>query len=331
MSKTKTTDYVFLSANLRAREPNLLTRERLGRMVDTPDYETAAKILAECGYPELENLTDAQLETVFAERRAKMLDELEKLAPEPALATAFRLKYDYHNIKVLVKAEGADIDGAPLLSACGRIAPDDLIKAYTEDDWRDFPETLAAAAVEAKETLAHTGNPQLTDVGLDKAYFTDFLALAESISDDFLVNYGKLSVDVANLRAAVRCVRSHMDDSVLKTALIPGGNIKADSIYLAAHDREELAAAFSDRLAKAAELGAAAIGGAPLAAFELECDNIITRYLENAKMLSFGPGVAVSYLAALEGEIVAARMVLIGKRNGLTPEALRERLRDCYV
>jgi V/A-type H+-transporting ATPase subunit C len=203
--------------------------------------------------------------------------------------------------------------------------------AYNDDDWRRVPSTLAHATQEAKTTLARTSNPQLADMGLDKAYFEELLALTGRLSTDFYTNYVKLSIDVANLRSAVRCIRGHMDEGVLKTALIDGGNVSKDRIGKFVYNEGVTAVFRGKDLAQAAELGQQAIEGSPLAAFERACDNGLTQYLAQAKRTAFGPDVAVAYLACLEGEIIAARMVLLGKRSGITPEGLRERLRDCYV
>lgn len=331
MSNITSTDYLFLSAYIRAREGKLLTGERLGRMADAPDFDEAAKILTECGYPELAGTSDRALEEAFSARRAEFLADMERLCPEKSLVEAFRLKYDYHNAKVLVKAEGAGVDGDGILSACGRVAPAVLAEAWREDVWRRVPGPLAAAIRQAKSVLARTANPQLSDMSLDRAYFAELLALASSIPGDFFTGWAKLSVDVANLRSAVRCIRGRMDEGVLRAALIDGGEISASRIGKSVYGEGVQAVFRSGRLARAAELGQQAIEGAPLAAFERECDDVLTRYLADAKLTSFGPEPAVAYLAALDGEIVAARMVLLGKRSGLSPEKLRERLRESYV
>lgn len=331
MSNVSNTDYLFLSTYIRAREKSLLTRERLERMADAPDFNEAAKVLMECGYPDLTGVSDRTLEETFSARRAAVLSEMERFCPEKELVDAFRLKYDYHNAKVLVKAQGAGVDGDGILSDCGRVSPGILREAFLEESWRKVPGPLAAAIREAKSTLARTGNPQLADMGLDKAYFAELLALTKELSGEFYLGYARLSADVANLRTAVRCVRGRMEEGVLRAALVDGGSVSRDRIAKRVYG-EGVQAVFSGRtLRRAAELGQQAIEGAPLAAFERECDNILTRYLAEAKMTAFGPEAAVAYLACLEGEIVAARMVLLGKRSGLTPERLRERLRDCYV
>lgn len=331
MSGVKNTDYIYLSAYVRGRERALLTRERLERMTAAPDPDTAAKVLAECGYPDLSGASDAEVEAALSERRLWTLDDIASICPESALVEAFRLKYDYHNAKVLVKSEGAAASGDDLLSDAGRVSAAALKRAYTEDDWRAIPTTLAAAVREARTTLARTSNPQLTDIGLDRAYYAELLSLTGTLSDSFYTDYTRLSIDLANLRSAVRCVRGRLDEGVLKAALLPGGNIAPARIARSVYGEGVTAVFIGRELEKAAALGQRAIEGEPLAAFERECDNTLTRRLAGAKLVSFGPAVAVAYLASLEGELVAARMVLMGKRGGVSPEMLRERLRESYV
>lgn len=331
MSGIKDTDYVYLSAYVRGREASLLTGERLARMAAAPDFDEAAKVLTECGYPELAGASDAEVEEVLSDRRSAILKDIESICPEKALMEAFRLRYDYHNAKVLVKADGAGVRGEHLYSGAGRVSPGTLKKAYTEDDYRPIPAKLAAAMRQAKSTLARTANPQLTDMGLDRAYFAELLSLTETLSDGFYTEYIRLSIDLANLRSAVRCVRSGLDEGVLKAALLPGGTVSPARISRSVYG-EGVTSVFTDsELSQAAELGQKSIEGAALSAFERACDNALTHRLQNAKLVSFGPAAAVAYLASMENELVAVRMVLLGKRGGADPETLRERLRDSYV
>lgn len=331
MSAIQNTDYVYLSAYVRGREAGLLTRERLERMTAAPGFDEAAKVLSECGYSDLSGASDAEVEAALSARRRAALDDIGRICPEPALVEAFRLKYDYHNAKVLVKAEGAAEPKDYLLSDAGRVSPETLKKAYSEDDYRLVPAKLAAAIREARATLARTANPQLADMGLDKAYYAELLSLTRTLSDDFCTKYAQLSIDLANLRSAVRCVRGGLDEGVLKAALLPEGTISPDRIARTVYGEGVTAAFTGSELSAAAELGQKAIEGAPLSAFERECDNVRTRRLCEAKLVSFGPAVAAAYLASLDSELIAARMVLLGKRGGASADTLRERLRDTYV
>ncbi len=297
---------------------------------EAADFAAATQLLTACGYPELAGASDAALEQAFVSRREAVLNEMERFTPEKNLVLAFRLKYDYHNAKVLVKSETAEQDAARLLSACGRVAPQVLTEAFYGDSWEKIPSPLAAAIRQAKTTLARTGDPQMSDMGLDQAYFAELLALTGTLSTGFYTGYVRLSIDVANLRSAVRCVRGGMNEAVLKASLIEGGTVSRDRILRSAYG-DGVTGLFTDRAMQAcAELGQRSIEGAPLAAFERACDDALMRYLTGAKLVAYGPDVAVAYLAALEGEIVAVRMVLLGKRSGLSADALRERLRDSY-
>ena len=47
-------------------ENRLLTRERMERMLDARTGEEAAKVLTECGYPELNQLTPSALDAMLA-------------------------------------------------------------------------------------------------------------------------------------------------------------------------------------------------------------------------------------------------------------------------
>lgn len=328
--KIKDTEYLYLSAYLRAKEASLLGRERLERMAAAPDIDEAAKVLAECGYPDLTGASDAALEQALSARRAEVLADMERLCPERAVVEAFRLRYDYHNAKVLVKAEGAAADGGALLSDAGRVDAQKLADAYRSEDWRDVPPKLAAATAEAKSVLARTSNPQLADIVLDKAYYAELLAVTQTLSDGYYTGYARLCIDAANLRSAVRCVRAGLDEGVLRTAVVPGGNVPAENVARRAY-AEGVTAVFGGELVEAAALGQEAVEGAGLSAFERACDDALTRHLGAAKRVPFGPAVAVAYIVSLEGEITAARMVLLGKRGGVAPEMLRERLRESYV
>ena len=56
---------------LRAREPRLLNDERAARMLDAASFEDAAKILTDCGYPDMSRFTAAEVEQALAEHRGQ--------------------------------------------------------------------------------------------------------------------------------------------------------------------------------------------------------------------------------------------------------------------
>ena len=325
-------DYLFLSSMLKARENRMLRRDRLEQMLSSGSFEEAARLLAEIGWPDMTGMGSAAVSEALAGRQAEIYAEITRFVPEKELVGIFRLKYDYHNAKTIVKGEGAGVDAAYLLSDAGQIEPEKLEAAFREDSFRSVPGKLGPAMAEAKGILARTGNPQLADFALDKAYYEDLKALADAISSPFVKGYVTTLIDSANLRAAVRCVRMGKDAEFLRGALVAGGNVPVQRLVQAVFSGEGIAAAFAATpFRDAAALGAAAIEGGTMTEFERECDNAVNRYVTGAHLKSFGPGQVVGYLTAEEGNTMAVRMVLTGLLAGIAPERLKERLRESYV
>ena len=312
---------------LAARETKMLSAERMERMIDAPTNEEAAKILEECGYGDL-SAKDAG--AALEAHIAALFDEVEGMVPEAQLVQLFRLKYDYHNAKALIKAQAMGTDCGTILSQRGTVPPQKLHAAFYEEDYRDIPPVLAQAMVDAAAILARTANPQAADFALDRAYFAQMLALCDGLSDGgFAKGYVQLQIDAANLRAAVRTPK---DADFLKNALFSGGTIGTDRVLAAFESAEALTALYANTwLSDAAAAGAAAMSGGALTAFELLCDNALMDYIRAAKLRSFGAAHVSAYLAAMENETTAARMILTGRLAGLQPAVIRERLRETYA
>ena len=323
--------YLCVSAMLRAREPKLLNLEKANRMLDAASYEDAAKLLTDCGYPDMSQMTAAEVENSLAERRAAIFEEMRGLSPDKELVDLFKLKYDYHNAKAILKAEAMGSDCTHLLSDAGRIPGVKLRELYNEEKFSSLPKTLADAMAEAKAVLARTANPQLADFVLDKAYFAELHAAAEALNSDFLRGYAAIQVDAANLKSAVRTLRMGKNQDFLAEVLVPGGSVSVERL-MGALDKEGMGSLYAHtRLEKAAALGAAAVAGGGMTAFEKACENAVTDYMRSSALISYGPEAVAAYLSAIEGEIQAVRMILTGRLAGVKPEAIRERLRDLYA
>ena len=246
--KIKDTDYLYITAYLRARESSLLSQERIGRMLEAKTVEDAAKVLEECGYGDMSNVDAAVLEEKLAERLDVVMQDLSRTAPDKSMIDVFRVKYDYHNAKVIIKSEMSGSDNEVLYSGAGRVAPDVMKDAYLRDDLKALPTILGDAMRSAKDVLARTDDPRLADFVLDKAFYKEFSKLASESGSEFLMEYGKLSVDSANLRTAVRAVRMKKDAAFLKTVLAEGGTVSTERFLAAVASNTPMAAVFAGSL-----------------------------------------------------------------------------------
>lgn len=327
MPNKKDTDYLSISARVHAMENRLLTRERLERMVDARDTGEALKVLAECGYGELNPSEPAGLERSLSAARAGLFAELAAAVPHKGLVELFQLKYDYHNAKVLVKAKATGQDPKRLLVSGGRYEPERL-----EQSIQSCGDFFCRAVTQAQECMDETGDPQLADLLLDKACFEEMGLLARECGSEYLQGYVRLAVDAANLRSWVRCARLEKDADFLGRVLMEGGNVSVTA--LTQTRGQEVAGLFRPGpLTAAAQLAAdiAKPGAGTLTAFERECDNALMAYQEKARRTPFGEEVVAGYLFAREAELTAIRTVISGHMAGLDPDVIRQRLRESYV
>ncbi|MBQ8975792.1 MAG: V-type ATPase subunit, partial [Oscillospiraceae bacterium] len=152
-----------------------------------------------------------------------------------------------------------------------------------------------------------------------------------STGSDFITGYVKTLIDSANIRTAVRCIRTGKTAAFLSEAVIGGGTVSMGRVCKSMTS-ETVKRSFSGSIFDgAAKLVHGAVEAGAMSEFELKCDAAVGGYLSKASLISFGPEAVLTYLSKLENEITAIRMILTGKLSGIDPEVLRERLRAINV
>ena len=331
--KIKDTDYLALSAYLRALENQLLTKNRMERVLEAPTDAEAEKLLQECGYEHLDLSTPERMDASLLAARRAMMEDLASQLPDRRFLELFQLKYDYHHLKALLKARLAGVDAQKILMDLGRVSPETLTEALESGQPDALPPILAAAAAEGKEILDTTRDAQLMDLALDRWYYRDMAATADAAHSGFLRGYVRIRIDAVNLRALVRTLRMGKNADFLRQVLIEGGSIPTEALAeCSAQGGSGLAELYaSTPFAAAAESGAEALKGGTLTEFEKSCDDAVCAYLSDAKFIPFGEQPLIAYLAARESEYTNLRILLLGRSMGLAPEVIRSRLRESCI
>ncbi|MDD3165320.1 MAG: V-type ATPase subunit [Oscillospiraceae bacterium] len=327
------TDYLFLSTRVRALESNMLTRDRMERILESKSDEDAMRVLAECGYDDtMEAVNMDTIGQMLAMERNSVFNDLYTSAPDPALIDVFRVKYDYNNLKVILKSDAMGKDADDLLVDIGRIPAKVLREAVHTGDLHALPSMLQHACLEGRETLNTTHDPQMADFVLDRIYFEDMLELAQGVGSNYLSGYVRVCIDVANLRSVVRTMRLGKGTEFLEGVLFAGGNVDRRSILNGVTSGASLEDLFTaTAMADAAAAGNVALHSGTLTVFEKACDNAVVAYLKTAKYVPFGEAPVVAFFAAKDLELTAIRIMMAGRMAGLDADAIRERLRDSYV
>lgn len=331
--KIKDTDYLAISARIRGMENSLLTRERMEQILDARTDDEAVKILQECGYPELDPTHPEAMDAALSAAREATLADLADSAPDPRYIDIFKLKYDYHNAKALLKASAMGMDPGRLLMDMGRVSAAELQEAVQTSNFENLPTRLAAALTEAKEVLDTTRDPQLSDIVLDRWYYKDMDDVAEDTGSAFLRGYVRVQIDAANLRALVRTIRMGKNADFLRGVLFEGGEIAPDEILrVSTAGGSGIVELYAPTpFQAAAEAGAEALRGGAMTEFEKLCDDAVGEYLAGAQFVPFGEAPLLGYLAARETEYTNLRILLLGRSTGLSADVVRSRLRASFV
>ena len=333
MAKFKDTDYLAVSARVRAMENHLLTAEQYEQLINAKSDDEESKLLQSFGYGQLEPKHPEAIDADLVAVRAEALEELATGMPSPGDLDVFKIKYDYHNVKALLKAEAMNVSPGEMLTDLGRVSVEEMFLAHKERDGSNLPGHIDDAAREGYDILSATRDPQLSDIAVDKWYFVDLLETAEKTGSDFLVGYIRLMIDAANLRTLVRTLRMGKNADFLRGVLFDGGSMAPEELLrVSGNSGGGLAELYAPTiLAAAAAEGAKTLSGGLLTEFEKGCDDALNAYLEKARLIPFGEAPVLAYLAARETEYTNLRIILMGRMAGVPADVIRSRLRAGYV
>ncbi|MDW5299741.1 MAG: V-type ATP synthase subunit C [Sedimentibacter sp.] len=335
MAKIKDTDYLFSTARVRSAEKNMLTREKAEKMIDAKTTEDAIRVLYDLNYGTCNEIVDPDdYEKLLSDEHKKAYDFITSIAPDLNFFNMFLYPYDYHNLKVIMKSEYLGIDASDSMVDTGSINLKVLKYSVKERDFNLLTENMGRALKEVIDTFPKTNDPQIIDIIFDKYCYDEMLESAEKTGSSFMIGYIKMQIDTINLKTFVRLKKINKPRDFFSKVFLDGGNINEQFFF---KNYDEPFEKFADQLT-AYDFKEVFIEGTnaleetgKFITMEKLLDNKLVKHIKNSKYVPFGIEPLASYLIAKDNEIKIARIIMAGKLAGISPELLRERLRDTYV
>lgn len=334
MAKIKDTDYLFSTARVRSVEKNMLTGERAEKMIDAKTTEDALRVLDDCYYGSGDAINVDDYEILLTEEHKKTYDFITSIAPELDYFKMFLYPYDYHNLKVIMKSEYLGIDASNTLINTGSIDVKILKYSVKERDFLALTENMGNALKEIIEDFPKTNDPQIIDIILDKYCYDEMLKSAKSTNNQFIIDYVRMQIDAINIKSYVRLKKMNKSWDFFTKIFLDGGKIY-EQIFIKNFDdpfdkfaENLLAYDFKEVFIEGTE---ALMETKKFTILEKLLDNKIIEHIKYAKYVPFGIEPLVGYLIGKDNEIKIARIILAGKTAGISPELIKERLRETYV
>lgn len=316
-------------------ETRLLDRQWIERLL-TETADGALKALSDSAYQDA--IADVgrpeDLEPGLERALAETLATVSEISPEPELIDLFRVRWDFRNLKSLVKASVLKLGDAEIGIArgVGTVDGELLEKAVREKDYTMVPTFLAEPAREAEEAYRDLNELSVIDQIVDAALARHSLSVASEHDNAFLVDFLAAEIDLANIKTFVRIKESGKDRADLARAFIDGGTV--DRSFLEGMLGEPL-----DAFARGIEYGRY---GSLSPIFrdwsrektyllELACDNVLLKLTEAGKTIAYGIEPLVAFILVRRIEIKLVRAAVIAKLDGLSRSDVEGRLRSTHV
>lgn len=320
---------IFANARAKAKESNLLSRERLQRMLEAKSVGDAMRILLEVNYAGGLSPEGEDFYSLLAEEERIVTAFVRETVPEGAGFECFFLRNDYHNIKALWKAKFTSAEHIGEM-----VLPDgNFTFAYLKErfdagkiDFSPFAEEACGTIERAFETGA--GSPRLIDTELDKALYADIESRLAKGADRYIKEYFTAFSDTANVASFVRTNRIGASFSFFAEGFLPGGTLSLKDFEECGSDAGKALRMLSGTSVRGYF---EKIGESDTASFETAQDNYLLGIFAVNKTDMFSVAPILGYYLAKLNEIKVIRVVMVCIKNKVAPEEMRKRVRELYA
>ncbi len=319
--------YIYAVARIRALEMTLMSQAVIEQLVATDSYKKAVQFIIEKGWGDSDKASMDENDILRAETD-KTWAAVAEMVDDMSVFDVIRLPDLYHNLKAAIKTVVAGENPAHVFFDNAEIDGQKMLSIVSDKAWDRLPEHMRDCAREAWDCMAQAGDGQMCDAVIDRGTLLAIMQAAKKADDSLLRDYAETTVAVADIKIAVRSMKTGKNKDFMKRAMAECNTLDIDRLATAAvAGMEEI----ERYLADTAYAGGAEALSESASAFERWCDNRIIETIKPQKYNPFTVGPIVAYILARLNEIKTVRIILTCKLNQLPEEAIRERVREMYV
>ena len=317
--------YTYAVGRIRVLEKDLIPRSFFDRLAEAPDVTEYLKFLQETPYSRyLSDVRDEDsFERMLLNERREVLKTFDELCVDEPLKYKARARFDFHNIKVLLKSKIEEKSFDFALSDHGAVKTDELKQIFKDERYSWLPEHLSRAVEAGVSAFYENKSYRDLSTAVDRSMY-DFLTKPLTDNDFFAV-YHRLEADLINIRTYLR-LRFLGTPELLKANLLPSGFLDTD--VLLSEEPEGLV----DRLSytpygKIYEEGFRAYKeSGSLREYEKLMKGYLNGFLMETRKVDMGVEPLIAYLYFKFEEIRALRITFIGVTYRVNPEEIKESL-----
>jgi len=217
-------DIIAVSGSIKSLEKSFLTAGDVAKAVQSKGFNEFVSVLAHSRYNVLpQNPAKAEELTEFFEKlTAGLIEEMRKNLPSD-IYRYFLLRYDYHNLKLLLDKEtGEEEKNYAVHSSVDYFT---LRSALENNNYKDVPVYLK----DVLSLISENREGEDLLLSLKRMYYKTAGTLLKSSHSEFLDRYLHLEIDFANISTLIQ-IRM-LGENLKKGFLIDGGGIKKERFF----------------------------------------------------------------------------------------------------
>jgi len=333
------TRYGFLIGKIRALEIRLLKAPVWDSLLQAGNLQGVISILRQAGYGSALDTAEnpSQWEKALEEYNKSIFYSMLDIAPEPYLIRLFLLKYDFHNIKVLLKQKLFSLPAGIIesyLTDWGTIPVQMLRNSIDKENFSHLPPIIGQAMIDTVRNLGRLDKtPQAVDILLDRQLYYTLYHKAKD-KNTFLKKLFSAMIDIYNLSAFFTTKKFNRRKEFFDRYFLHHGVIAKGRFEQFYDDNtpdiiERLVATpYFDIVKTALSTWAE---DRSLRKLDKAKDDFITKTLSRARLKAFGIEPVIAYIWAKEMELKNIKLIITGLQHNLQPGFLKEHLRRVYV
>lgn len=328
------TAYAGLNVTIRILENQFLTEADYHTMLQATSLSEVLSVLKKNDYHVPDDIeTTKAFDSFLTLNLQNVYQKLYESTPDWRVIDFYALKYEYHNLKVLFKEWYAEKDFSYMYIPIGRHSIEALRSAVRTGEGEKMDKAMLQGIRDVRDNFESYHSYDAIGIILDSAYLDNLKEIARHIGDPEVLAYADMVIDYENLVTLLRAMGQKRSSGFIRAVLSDEGTIPVKELaqYAVDEDYPKIMERFS-QTRYGSGLSNVLTEHKPdnLVALETKIEELFAEQMREAKLQSFGPLPAISFLYYLENEITNVRLILVGVDNDLPTSAIKERMRPIY-
>ncbi len=320
--------YIYANSRIAALESELLSASQLERMMSAKTADEAFLALNNTFLaPYIAGGSRKDLPRMLRKSVSATKHLITQIVPDEDVLAVLWLRYDFYNLKVIVKGYQAKLSKEEILELCfhaGVYMPDVMIDAVAHDTVSNLLPELGQAYAQAQEAQ----QVYEIDFAMNRGYFAAVRAIAAATKEPFVHAYVTRIIDLFNLGTQLRLLMT-LPEIERDKLFVTGGSFTMRAIAT----KEEI-------LERYTTMGAETMWREAIATFnktqnfavlQKAADDALVQFVKDQATGTFSIVPVFGYFLAHRNNTQIVRTVIAAKESTMDEVELRRLLRKLYT